>query len=151
MKGAKKDTDNEEFRWFKRDLTHRSVATILLPLKPFMTTPDIVACPDRYFRRTIYGPGPHIANYPEQAILAWILYGWCPTCFGHPDSLDEPCRHRCATHTDVLLGLHDEETLQKSYGIAPGSMVCILCYENDILLRIGSLTQPTFQEGIYSG
>lgn len=79
MVGAKKDTDTEEFRLFKRDLSHRSIATILLPLKPFMTKPDIIACPDRYFCRTIYGPGPHIADYPEQAALAWILFGWCPT------------------------------------------------------------------------
>lgn len=44
-----------------------------------MTSPDIVQCPDRYFRRAIYGLGPHIADYPEQVALAWILYGWCPT------------------------------------------------------------------------
>lgn len=43
-----------------------------------MTTPDIILCPDRYFRRVIYGPGPHIGDYPEQAVLAWILFGWCP-------------------------------------------------------------------------
>jgi hypothetical protein len=141
--GARKDTDTEEFRLFKRDLTHRSIVTMLLPLKPFMTTPDIVACPDGYFHRVIYGPGPHIADYPEQATLTWILFGWCPTqvrrlltptstnvllissCLAHPHSLDTPCRHRSAAHTDVLLGLHDEETLRKTYGIAPGSSVCI--------------------------
>ena len=77
--GARKDTDNEEFRNFKRDLIHRSVATILLPLKPFMTTPDIVLCADRYFRRAIYGLGPHISNYLEQISLTWLIYGWCPT------------------------------------------------------------------------
>ena len=43
-----------------------------------MTTPDIVLCPDQYFRRTLYGLGPHIADYLEQATLAWILFGWCP-------------------------------------------------------------------------
>ena len=90
-----------------------------------MTTPDIVMCSDRYFRRALYGPGPHIADYPEQLILAWILYGWCPTCFGFPDSLDTPCRHQCAAHTNVLVGLHDEETLRKVYGIAADAMVCI--------------------------
>ena len=107
-----------------------------------MTVPDVVACPDGYCRRTIYGPGPHIADYPEQAALAWILFGWCPTyiflipttnartsapfrCLGHPDSLDTPCRHWSAAHTDMLVGLHDEETLRKLYGIAPGgAMVC---------------------------
>ena len=77
--GARKDTDTEEFRNFKRDLTHRSIATILLPLKPFMKTPDIVRCPDGYFRHVIYGLGPHISDYPEQMSLAWLLLGWCPT------------------------------------------------------------------------
>lgn len=44
-----------------------------------MTTPDIVRCPDGYFRRAIYGLGPHISDYPEQMALTWLLYGWCPT------------------------------------------------------------------------
>ena len=70
MIGVKKDTDNKEFRLFKWDLAHRSIATILLPLKPFMTVPDVVACPDGYFRRAIYSLGPHITDYPEQAALA---------------------------------------------------------------------------------
>ncbi|KAF9778110.1 hypothetical protein BJ322DRAFT_1014885 [Thelephora terrestris] len=121
-KGARKDTDTEEFWWFKRDLTHRSIATILLPLRPFMKTPNIVLCPDQYFRQALYGLGPHIADYLEQATLAWILFGWCPTCLGYPDSLDAPCRHRSAVHTDILVGLHDEETLRASYGIAPKPM-----------------------------
>ena len=79
MIGARKDTDTEEFRMFKRDLTHRSIATILFPLREFMKTPDIVLCPDQYYCHTIYGLGPHISNYPEQATLTWILLNWCPT------------------------------------------------------------------------
>ena len=77
--GARKDTDTEEFRTFKRDLTHRLIATILFPLRPFMKTPDIILCPDGYFRRAIYGLGPHISDYPEQMALMWLLLGWCPT------------------------------------------------------------------------
>jgi len=79
MTGARKDTDTEEFRNFKRDITHRSVATILLRLRDFMTAPEVVQCPDRYFRRAIYGLGPHISDYPEQASLTRLLLGWCPT------------------------------------------------------------------------
>jgi len=71
---------------FKRHLTHRSIETILRPLQPFMSTPDVILCPDQYFRRAIYGLGPHIADYPEQAGLAWILYGWCPTYVPCPTS-----------------------------------------------------------------
>ena len=77
--GARKDTDTEEFRQFKRMLTHDAIANILLPVKPFMTTPDVVRCPDQYFRRVLYGLGPHISDYPEQAMASWILMNWCPT------------------------------------------------------------------------
>ena len=75
----RKDTNTEEFHLFKRDLTHRSITTVLLPLRPYMTTPDIVLCPDGYFHCTIYGLGPHISDYLEQAMLTWLLLGWCPT------------------------------------------------------------------------
>ena len=47
------------------------------------------------------------------------------SCLAYPDSLDTPCRHRSAAHTDVLLGLHDEETLRTAYGIAPDAAVRI--------------------------
>ena len=43
-----------------------------------MTTPDVVRCPDGHFRRAVYGLGPYIADYPEQALLACIVQGWCP-------------------------------------------------------------------------
>src|ERR1700736_2308150 len=46
-------------------------------LKPAMTTPEVVRFPDGHFRRVIYGLGPYIADYPEQALLACIVQGWC--------------------------------------------------------------------------
>jgi hypothetical protein len=45
-----------------------------------MTTPEVTRCPDGHFRRVIYGLGPYIADYPEQALLACIVQGWCPRC-----------------------------------------------------------------------
>ena len=45
------------------------------------------------------------------------------SCLASPDSLDCPCRRRSAAHTDILVGMHDEETLRKKYGIAPGATV----------------------------
>jgi len=49
-----------------------------------------------------------------------MLYHVIFSCLAYPDSLDtQPCRHRSAALTDVLVQLHDEETLRKSYGIAP--------------------------------
>jgi Plavaka transposase len=70
--------NSADFRKFRRQLLHSSLARILESLKPFMTEPDIVRCADGYFRRVIYGLGPYIADYPEQALLACIVQGWCP-------------------------------------------------------------------------
>ena len=70
--------NDADFRKFRRQLLHSSLAKILESLKPFMTQPEIVRCADAYFRRVIYGLGPYIADYPEQALLACIVQGWCP-------------------------------------------------------------------------
>ena len=43
-----------------------------------MTEPEIVHCADGYYQRVIYGLGPYIVDYPEQALLACIVQGWCP-------------------------------------------------------------------------
>ena len=42
-----------------------------------VTTPEVVKCSDGHFRRVIYGIGPYITDYPEQALLASIVQGWC--------------------------------------------------------------------------
>jgi hypothetical protein len=70
--------DDAKFRKFRRQLLHSSLAKILEPLKPGMTTPEVVRFPDSYLRKIIYGLGPYIADYPEQGLLACIVQGWCP-------------------------------------------------------------------------
>ena len=70
--------NDAEFRKFHHQLLHSSLTKILESLKPFMTESEIVRCADGYFRRVIYGLGPYIADYPEQALLACIVQGWCP-------------------------------------------------------------------------
>jgi Plavaka transposase len=77
--------DDAGFRKFRRQLLHSSLAKILESLKPGMTTPEVVRFPDGHFRRVIYGLGPYIADYPEQALLACIVQGWCPSycCYMH--------------------------------------------------------------------
>ena len=69
--------NDAEFHKFRHQLLHSSLAKILESLKPFMTEPEIVCCADGYFQRVIYGLGPYIADYPEQALLACIVQGWC--------------------------------------------------------------------------
>ena len=74
----KKYQNNAKFRKFRRQLFHSSLARILESLRPGMLEPKVVLCPDRNYRRAIYGLGPYIADYPEQALLACIVQGWCP-------------------------------------------------------------------------
>ena len=127
--GARKDTNTEEFRYFKQTVTHEAVANILLPIKPFTKTPDIVQCPDQHFHCAIYGLSPHISDYLEQAGMTWILLNWCPMyvafllvyclvhglnsrrCHTPPHALDSPCCLRTVDHTAVLLSMHTDETL----------------------------------------
>lgn len=76
---AENDYKNDPaFRKFRRQLFHSSLAHILQSVKPAMKTPRVTRCGDGYFRRVIYGLGPYIADYPEQALLACIVQGWCP-------------------------------------------------------------------------
>lgn len=72
--------DDIHYRKFCRQIFHSSLSRILQPLKPGMTTPEVTRCGDGHFRRVIYGLGPYIADYPEQALLACIVQGWCPKC-----------------------------------------------------------------------
>ena len=75
--GSRKDGSSTAFRSFRRQLMHESLRTILGSLKPFMTQPDVVKCPDGHYRRTIYTLGPYIADYPEQVLIATVVSGWC--------------------------------------------------------------------------
>ena len=69
---------DDEFLVFRKQLYHASLTQILWPLRDGMTTPHVMQCPDGHFRRTIFGIGPFIADYPEQVVLAGIVQGWCP-------------------------------------------------------------------------
>ncbi|KAK7027767.1 hypothetical protein R3P38DRAFT_2623597 [Favolaschia claudopus] len=82
---------SKEFRKFRRQLFHASIARILQPLKPHMEKPRVTRCADGHFRRVIYGLGPYIADYPEQALLTCIVQGHCPRS------------RRSEEHTEALL------------------------------------------------
>ena len=74
---AKKYTDDPAFRRFKKQLFHAAMSRILASLKPGMTTPQVLQCPDRHFHRIIFGIGPYIADYPEQVLISGIVQNWC--------------------------------------------------------------------------
>lgn len=69
--------NSAEFREFRRHLFHDSLRRILASFKDGMRTPEVVRYADGHYRRTIYGLGPYIADYPEQVLLACIVQGWC--------------------------------------------------------------------------
>lgn len=71
------------YKIFRKQLYHSSLAHILEPLRPGMTEPVSLHCPDGLFRRAIFSLGPFIADYPEQVFLAGIVYGWCPKSVFH--------------------------------------------------------------------
>ncbi|KAF5329901.1 hypothetical protein D9758_018701 [Tetrapyrgos nigripes] len=91
-----------DFRKFRRQLFHTSLEHVLSSLKPYMTSPKVTKCADGHYRRVIYGLGPYIADYPEQALLACIVQGWCPRCTALPDDLDSVPGRRSHEHTDSL-------------------------------------------------
>ncbi|KAH9484630.1 hypothetical protein JR316_0004112 [Psilocybe cubensis] len=77
-KTSQEYSDRADFRKFRRQLFHTSLEHILSSLRPYMSTPRVTMCGDGHYRRIIYGIGPYIADYPEQALLACIVQGWCP-------------------------------------------------------------------------
>ncbi|KAG1737260.1 hypothetical protein EDB19DRAFT_1895859 [Suillus lakei] len=89
---------------FHCQLLHSSLTKMLETLKPGMTKPEVVCCPDGHFRQAVYGLGPYIADYPEQALLACIVQNWCPKCTTPADGLDEGTYGRCSrNHTKFLV------------------------------------------------
>ncbi|KAG2117733.1 hypothetical protein DEU56DRAFT_874097 [Suillus clintonianus] len=106
------------FRKFRRQLLHSSLAKMLESLKPGMTTDEVVHSPDGHFRRAVYGLGPYIADYPEQALLACIVQNWCPKCTAPADGLDNGTYgRRSRNHTEVLVEEFELGVLWDEYGL----------------------------------
>ncbi|KAL0058217.1 hypothetical protein AAF712_015113 [Marasmius tenuissimus] len=116
-KGERQHDKDRNFQ-FRRQLFHSSIAAIFQSLKPAVTKPVVMRCPDGHFRRVIFGLGPYIADYPEQALLACVVQGWCPKCTAHPHELDDPnAFSRTRRWTDAMIEAHDGVLLWNAYGI----------------------------------
>ena len=50
---------------------------MLESLGPGMKSPKVVRFPDGHYRKVVYGLSPYISDYPEQALLACVVQGWC--------------------------------------------------------------------------
>ncbi|KAH9008887.1 hypothetical protein EDB84DRAFT_1280891, partial [Lactarius hengduanensis] len=104
-KTDKRHADDSEFRKFRRQLFHMSLAHILSSVRPAMTTPEVVRTPDGHFRRAVYSIGAYIEDYPEQVLLACTVYGWCPQ------------NRRSRELTNALVNVLDLGMLWDQYGI----------------------------------
>jgi len=79
FKASPQEQTTVEYQQFCCQLYHACLAYVYAPLKPAMTSPEVVQCPDGHFHQAIYSIGPYIADYPEQVWLTAIVSGWCPT------------------------------------------------------------------------
>ncbi|KAF8871154.1 hypothetical protein CPB84DRAFT_1904820 [Gymnopilus junonius] len=117
-KSSKEYSNDAQYRKFRRQLFHTSLEHILGSVRPYMSKPKVTLCGDGHYRKVIYGLGPYIADYPEQALLACIVQGWCPKCTALPDKLDDPRgSRRLHEHTDTLLDGCTLKELWDDYGI----------------------------------
>ncbi|KAJ3574495.1 hypothetical protein NP233_g1731 [Leucocoprinus birnbaumii] len=93
-KAERKDDDSELFRTFRRQLVHE---------------------------RVIWGIGPYIADYPEQALLACVVNVWCSKCTALPSQLDEDdsAAPRSHEHTSALFDAsnNNAKKVWEGYGV----------------------------------
>ncbi|KLO08862.1 hypothetical protein SCHPADRAFT_893538 [Schizopora paradoxa] len=108
------------FRDFRRQITHSSFSVILGTSKLAMETYKVRKCFDKHFRRIIHGVGPIICDYPDQAVHACIIQGWCPLCLSSAKNLDTPSLRRTQRHRNAVIdafGQQHDKKLREDYGI----------------------------------
>ncbi|KAJ3994076.1 hypothetical protein F5050DRAFT_1576335 [Lentinula boryana] len=116
-KTSKSQAKKPAYQTFVRQLYHASLSAVFDPLRLFMTTPDLVRCPDSHLRRVIYGLGPYIADYPEQVWLSCIVSGWCAKCMNQPDCLDsDENRPRTELKTNFVINAFDPGIVWDDFG-----------------------------------
>ncbi|KAF8261270.1 hypothetical protein EI94DRAFT_1789551 [Lactarius quietus] len=117
-KTSRRQRKQPEFQLFCRQLYHSCLELVFTPLKPYMTEPKVVKCPDGHFRRAIFSLGPYIADYPEQVWLTGIVSKWCPKCDAQPTNLDGPESHRRShTKTDLLIKTFSPRVLWDDFSV----------------------------------
>ncbi|KAI5980694.1 hypothetical protein EDD15DRAFT_2392728 [Pisolithus albus] len=109
----------DNFRKFRRQLFHSTLGHILKSFKSGMVKPEVTLFGDGHYRRVIYGLGPYIADYEEQALLTCIVRNWCPSrCLAYRNDLDDDnALHHCRDHTEMLISEFSLDALWNEYGI----------------------------------
>ncbi|KAI6096718.1 hypothetical protein F5141DRAFT_1190959 [Pisolithus sp. B1] len=100
---TKKYSDDPIFQQFKKQLFHAAMSRILASLKPGMTTPQVLKCPNCHFHCIIFGLGPYIADYPKQVLLLGIIQNWCGRCIAFPTDLDGSGAPQTSELTQALI------------------------------------------------
>ncbi|KAL0958413.1 hypothetical protein HGRIS_000554 [Hohenbuehelia grisea] len=118
-KSERRYNNDPEFRKFKRQLYHASLAAVFSSVKAAMSKPVVRRCPDGHYRRVIFDFGPISADYPEQVLLAGTVQGWCAKCTALPDDLDACASTlpRSQQYNEELISIFDGGTLWDEYGI----------------------------------
>lgn len=139
---AREDENTDEFRLFKKLLYHGSIAHILKPLRPTMTTPEVIMCPDGHYRRAIYEIGsfmpitPNRLSWPalcKDGVRSTLRLPFRPVvysqqafrCRAPPDKLESlfPDSPRSRGYTDIAHEHLDDTYLWDKHGAAHTVMV----------------------------
>ncbi|KIK20998.1 hypothetical protein PISMIDRAFT_12622 [Pisolithus microcarpus 441] len=112
--------------------------------KPGMAKPEVMLFGDDHYRRVIYGLGPYIADYEEQALLTTLA-----RCLAYHNNLDnDNALHRCHDHAELLIAEFALDALWNEYGIV-GELVP---FTNDFLRAdIYELIAPDLLHQIIKG
>jgi Plavaka transposase len=132
-KAERQDANQENFRLFEQQVFHSSLAKILSPLKPAMTTPKVVKCWDGHFRKAIYGIGPYIADYQEQILVSSVVQGWCAKCLILPNAMEQPGITRTCEHSHAVMDAFRLAVAWDEYGISGDIKACTLYLNSNIL------------------
>ncbi|KAI6139548.1 hypothetical protein BKA82DRAFT_4332227 [Pisolithus tinctorius] len=104
-----------------------------------MSKPKVTLFGDGHYQRVIYGLGPYIADYKEQALLTCIVRNWCPWY---------NALHCCHEHTKALVEEFSLDVLWDKYSIV-GELVP---FTNDFLhADIHELITPDLLHQIIKG
>ncbi|KAI5982008.1 hypothetical protein EDD15DRAFT_2378623 [Pisolithus albus] len=141
---TREHANKDNFRRFWRQLFHSSLGRILKTFKPGMVKPEVVLFGDDHYRRVVYGLGPYIADYEEQALVTTLA-----RCLAYRNNLDDDnALHRCRDHAEMLIAEFALNALWNEYGIV-GELVP---FTNDFLRAdIYELITPDLLHQIIKG
>ncbi|KAI6040530.1 hypothetical protein EDC04DRAFT_2867574 [Pisolithus marmoratus] len=148
-KTTREHAGKDTFHKFQCQLFHSSLGCILKTFKPSIEKPEVIPFGDGHHQHVIYGIGPYIADYEEQALLTCIVCNRCPQCLAYHNNLDKnDTLQSCHDHTELLIAKSSLATLWDEYGIV-GELIP---FTNDFLhADIYELITPNLLHQIIKG